>query len=411
MKQKLLLFGTAIALLTACSTEDELAVQEEPVAITNNSEEEKEELLGDLFVADSDVPILFDIDNTTRGSVSSDPFTTDSVGVFCLSRKAIEGTSPKADWGQTGSATANQLRIWKKNVRAKIIKQEGDEYSKLRWDDGKDEHFYPSTDVSLKYAYTFVGYHPYSDLISYSPTALSAEFNIDGNDDVITAVTEIPDEAAENGFSAFYYKNGGTKLPHFQFKHRLSKLNFSARLKEGTSGLFVVDSIWIEEIPSTIKVDLASLDKTSGVVTEESSLVIATSTLSTFWLRENDDTSIRNTQYELTNTLQPIGDCILIPPINTSSFTGTDERKLERYNKYSTLKIFIRLKDADNQIYDLKTTVAPPENGWKQGKKYPINIEVNPTTPTNFEMIATARLGDWESDAEADWNSINYQAQ
>jgi len=399
MKKNLLFVGFATAMMVACSTvDDELLTQQTAL---QEEDEEYELSLKNLYVAESDVPITFSIDKNskTRASVSESPFIADEVGIFCVSRKPIDGVSAKANWAQTGSATANKLRIWQKNTPATIVKKEGSDDSELKWADGVEEHFYPAPDVSLKYGYSFIGYHPYTDTLRYNTSSIQAVFFLDGNDDIITSVTEAPTDGNDTGFSAAYFKTeGGTKKPHFTFDHRMSRLDFTVCLKAGSGvgNIFTVDSLWIERVPNSIIVTLATLNTTDNTVLPSTAITIATSWTGTYWLRESDDSSIRKGNYELSETPLAIGDCIMIPPIQEACFSSVD-----KYNQFKTLNVRVRLRDADRQIYTLKTTVAPPTNGWKQGKRYPINIVANPVNPTDFEMEATARIQPWTDDADA----------
>ena len=428
MKKQLFICGFAALLFTACSSDESEELFNAIVEQADETESEDEELMAETVVGDSDVPITFDFERTaTRGSISTDPFSCDSVGVFCFARQPIEDNSYEASWNKVGSANIQKARRWIDNAMVNIMAAgaSGDDAGGVMvWNDGYD-HFYPSLESSFKYAYTFMAYHPWTDSVYYVKNTIYIILkNLDGHQDVVTSVAASPVDGNGTGFSAQYYrKEGGTALPHFDFKHRMSKLNFQIKLKSGTDATrgFFVDSVWIPKLPNVMRVRLANLGA-GGTVEEPTMVTIfprmttdagTVETLGNYWLREKDNSSIRKNEYTFryANQFLPVGDGIMIPPMQESLMDGTAADRKRYYTTYATLTVYIRLKDADEGIYEFKATVAPPTDGWQQGKQYPVKIVVSPPEiPTNVPLAATARIAEWSLDGSddrpADYESV-----
>jgi len=386
MRKHWFVFGMAVALLAACSSEDELA-QEQTLDIENL----------DINALDSDVPIVFGHiggeAGVTRGSIDADAFEADNVGIFMLSRKNLT-SSLGTNWANNSTnAVYNKLRIWQNNTKAKIVRVTGSgvEYSKITWNDDKEEHFYPSVQTFL---YDFVSYAPRTDSIEYDTNSVYAVIDLDGSQDVIHSHAEAPSVSPELAYSSNYFKDvAGAEYPHFNYEHKLAALKFKVRLKGdyASVGTYVIDSIYLENVPSRVRLFVAhrggpnaALDGATGNIYS----IDATDQRRNFYLLENDDTSIADGNYELTSEFQPVGDAIMIPP-----FAKT--------NANSTLKLRIVIRDLeDNSRYSPSNaiTLAAPEGGWQSGKSY--NIKVTLTDPV--KVVAKARLDDYVEGEEYD---------
>lgn len=407
MKQKLILLGIAFALLTACSSEEETAT-----AVVN-PEEEGEVI--DIPVEMSDIPIVFGLSNgTTRSAFEGDELACGNIGIFCLARQGIDGTSNNGiTWNNTSaSSTNNQLARWLNNEPAEIVWT--GTASILQWMNGEtgndDNHFYPSAASTYKYAYTFAAYHPRlaEEHIDFTASSIYLNFTeLDGSQDVFTSVTEPPTDqvAGKEGFSASYYRNGGTETPFFNLKHRLSKIIVNIKLNDTyTGGNLWVDSVYITSLPDSVRIPFLSITKATGVISESSTVYVHCTRTKTYFLRDLNDKSLRKNSenYLLTTSLQQIGDCILIPPMQSSNmkYNGAKWSNATAKTAMMTLKVRVRLKDIEGNYYVYGTSVAPPTNGWKQGKAYNVNLSITPKGATNIAMAAEAQLIGWEPDTD-----------
>lgn len=402
MKKSLILYACTIALFFGCSADEPLTqdfvLPDDPMDVPEG-----------LVIENGPVPIEFSIgtgrlETRSPGSVDAGDMNCKDLGVFCLSRKPINGTSIAVRWDQAGNPVANLARVWINNAKARMKSKNGGG-AELLWDDGVQEHFYPASNSVYDFAYGFAVYHPITDTLRYGTNLISGVFEIDGNTDIFSGVVSAP-AAAGTGFSTDYYRvEGGTVKPSVAIRHRLTRLNIKIRLENASSDSkgFVVDSVWIPNMPSILVVPLVQYNATTKDVENPSGsnrIAIATGTSAKFKslvLREQDGTSIRKNGYQVTHNPMalPIGDGIMIPPVNPTSITNT-----EKYNLYSTFKVYTRLIDADGGVYTFKTTIPPPNNGgkgWLEGSEYPINIVVNPTTPTDIGIASSATMMNWDN--------------
>lgn len=399
MKKSLILYACTIALFFGCSADEPLTqdfvLPDDPMDVPEG-----------LVIENGPVPIEFSIgtgrlETRSPGSVDAGDMNCKDLGVFCLSRKPINGSSLGVRWDQTGNPLANLARVWINNAKARMKSKNGGG-AELLWDDGVKEHFYPASNSTYDFAYGFAVYHPLTDTLRYGIHLISGVFEIDGNTDIFSGVVGAP-AVSGTGFSTDYYRvEGGTVKPSVTIKHRLTKLNIKIRLENASSNSkgFVVDSVWIPDMPSVLVIPLVQFNSTTMDVENPTySTAISTSSdnFRTLTLREHDGTSIRDNSYQVTNQYPalPIGDGIMIPPINPTTITNSS-----KYNLYSTFKVYTRLIDADGGVYTFKTTIPPPNNGgqgWLEGSEYPINIVVNPTTPTDIGIASSASMMNWDN--------------
>ncbi len=402
----------AAAFFVACTSNEEIAESR------GGSGQDAIEI--DVPVSLSDVPITFGaVGGVTRSSITADEMECKDLGIYCLARKGIDGTADKnLQWNMSSASTTNnQLCRWLTNEPAEIVWT--GTASRLRWkneEEGADEHFYPSATSSYKYAYTFAAYHPMisDEHIEIATNSIYLNFtNLDGSQDVFTSVTEAPTDEATvgiEGYGAAYFRNGGTKTPFFNLKHRLSQLIFNLKLNDTYTGDELwVDSIYITSLPDSVRIPLITFTKeqttpVTVTINEPNYLYVHCTKTKTYYLRDFNDESLRKNyeNYKLTTSSQQIGDCIMIPPMQPGymKYNGVRWTNATAKQNLMTLKIRVRLRDIENNYYVYAASVAPPENGWKQGKKYNINLTITPKGATNIAMAAEAQLIDWEDDTD-----------
>ena len=402
--KKLFFLGMTLTMMVACTSEtDELSLFDGEPAIDV-----------DVPIMLSDIPIEFStsLDATTRAAIESEEFNATDFGVFCLARKGIDGTSNNGlNWDNSSTSSANnRLCRYLFNEPASVT-WDGSK-SVMTWLDGQDGahcYYYPGTGESYKYAYTFAAYRPMlsEENIQVNSNVIYLFFSgLDGSQDIMTAVTEEPDDqvAGKEGFSASYYKNGGQKKPYFDFKHRMSKLTFNVKLNSSYTGQQLwVDSLWIISVPDSIRLTLVTATKTAGTVDESSAVRILYGHYGTYFMRNSDDSYMSTTPdaYPLSTTNLELGS-MLIPPMQKNIFYdgSTKISNANTTTNLMTLKVRIRLKDVEGNFYVYGASVAPPAKGWVASKSYPINLTLTPTGANTFSIRAEAGLADWEGNTD-----------
>ena len=390
------MYGMAAALLAGCSSTDDDVLSPEASSEDINAAVDVSKLM-------SDVPIEFgtfggDAYNMTRGSFDETiDRTIEDVRVFCLARKTIKtGVTEKRPitWsGQSPTPEYNILGVWQNNVKARIEPTDNLNRGQLTWDDPTEPHFYPS---KAWYSYAFVAYHPSADTIEYNSSNIKLTFKFDGDEDVLIAKANDPTDKNELAYSSFYFKEvAKPDKPFFAFKHLAAKLVFTFQLKKDESNInesninLYVDSVAIKGFPNEAYTRIYRNDAT-GEVTVAPVLYISypSSRQGDYWLREQDDSSIRilASKYRITKD-EPVvvGDGIMIPPVPAGS-------------SYSTPKLWVWLKDDSGNIYTSgqAITVPCPDDGWIGGKQYNINVKLN----SLVNMSAEARVTGWSEISE-----------
>lgn len=377
MKKPLFILGIAAFLLIGCSNEEDLAN-----AWTDENTEE-------LFLEDlsSNAPIVFGSvsgNATTRGSVTSEGFAANDIGIFCLSRAVLKNGKTMS-WSKTGDTIFNKLNVWQDNVSANIVPIDSST-SRVEWTHPMEDHFYPAPTAAW-YAYDFYAYYPRTDSIVYHQQSVWAMIELDGTQDVIHAKATAAENDTEGvGYSYAYFKNNASaENPHFNFTHKLARLNFKIKLKDDLpdSAKVHVDSLVIENYLNRVYLVVASTNPTNIGSCE----IPAYSHKGNFILREKDNSSISgkkdgsNYKYELSTTPISVGDCLMIPPLPKSDSS-------------SKLNIKVFLKDKKGSIYTPTSPLAleAPADGWQSGKSYDINI----TLKDPIKVVSTAKSTDWE---------------
>ena len=341
----------------------------------------------DLDALNSDVPITFGVidgEATTRATVQSEELKANGIGVFMLARMKRSTWSP--NW-LSDNVVNRRLNIWLDNVSANIVYEDAVHLSKFEWADNKQQHFYPSLQ---RYSYEFVGYYPRTENIEYTTMtgttfqAIYAYIDIDGSTDVMYAHAVTPADKPK-AFSSEYYKDEPTAdPPHFQFSHKLARMQFKVRLTSdaATVGNYYVDSVYLENMSYKTKLQVAykgsnQTDGSAPINGGQLYSVDASTAKKNFYLKTINDTSIADENYLLTDEPQPIGDAIMFFPCN------------------NTLSLRVVIRDDNGSRYSPTNAipVTPPSGGWQAGVTYPISIKL--TDPV--KVHASASLLDYTS--------------
>ena len=427
MKKYLFIIGMTAVMFAACSSNDELLTQK--VADEEAVDEENmsyEHLMGTTPIefAGVDVGVLVDItvEEETRGTAAATIPENQQLGIFCLSYKKLDDALGESFLNWADGATYKTLNRWQDNAKAHIENLTSGGHGVMCWDDRNTPHYYPKLDY---FAYQFAAYQPYTDIIQCKGSTITAWIPIDGDDDIMYAVSEGPrngvvtDELAAYAYGNHYFSEvaedgeiTADHKPYFSFSHLLSKLVFNVKLKDGasTSGhTFRVDSISIRNLVNIARVTVATKDGSSSIANglincfgdiNSSSIPDdvranlqergVTTGKTNFWLREKDGSSIRDLmegnayKYELTNSFKTIGGGIFIP---TSS---------------GTLKLDVFLCNEDGHLSTSSSpiTVNVPTGGWQKGKYYNINITLTP--PKYFMDDTRGKVSQWEGGADVE---------
>ena len=258
MNKYLFIFGfVGTALFTACSTSDDLSIEDSSAV-----DKAKETAL--IFEAgqNSEVPITLGIgqsrgmtrtpigdesDNPTSGPVA---FTTSEsgryLGVFCLATGTQTGVSGIPDnikrnyWTDDDQGQLEGLLVRLNNAPAKV------DGSGVQFLDADDLLLETPTETPRKYyypvmdwmKYNFYAYYPYNpkdnnvNLIFESARRLRMEYEIDGSQDLIWGMANLP---TSDAFCAKYFRdNNPAEIPQFSFEHKLVQFKFL--VKKANSG-------------------------------------------------------------------------------------------------------------------------------------------------------------------------------
>ena len=381
----------------------------------------------------SDVPIEFapvemadmqwgvEAVETRGGSVDDLDFTVDNVGIFCLAKKKLADGPMNPVWNGANK-TYKAYHVWEDNVQVSIKAMEGNK-GIISWD--KDEpfrlHYYPS---QAWYTYGFMAYYPWTNCLVRENKSIKAFFKVDGNDDVLYAMTTGPEntfgiDAVDTlAFSKQYYDEIRTRglsfegtYPKLEFRRLMSRLDFYFCLNSAPSENIHVDKVEFNNFPSVMEVPLASVNNTTGVMSNNISatpyvlnqsnlnkikinstdlLVDAYPEMSPcfdhFELCEKGETPISGIKvgsdykYNLTTEIKKVGDCILIPPVAKS-------------HSKANISLVITLCDDNGNKWKNKTAIllTCPETGWMMGKRYDVHITLNaPSVAAAPRRVASA---------------------
>ena len=327
---------------------------------------------------------------TRGGSVDASNFEMDSVGIFCLSRTKLPAASKAVSWsGAYADENDNLHNVWSDNEMAHVVNVNGNK-GKIVWDNPNRLNYYPT---NAWYTYGFVAYRPWTQYIDYSKSYVHAYIPVDGNDDVLYAMAKpeaiFSDPEVNNlAYSKQYYDAISDKglsdqgaYPLFQFRHIMSRLDFSFCFNSAPNQNYHVDRVEFDGFINIVRLILAK--QSNGDIVEDLNKVYVTSAptskfpeltsfMGHFELREkgeetisglkNDDGSYK---YNLTTEMKKVGDCMLIPPVS-----GLPS---------ANIKLFVTLCDDNGNKYRNASAidVNAPASGWNMGSRYDIRIKFN----------------------------------
>ena len=407
-------------MFAACSGNEDVLTQDitDPVDETNAT---REELMGDVPIefAGVDVGMKMDVEveEGTRGVTATEIPETQQLGVFCLAYKKLDDALGISYLNWETGATYKALTRWQENAKAHV-QLNSENKGLLCWDERDTPCYYPK---SNKFAYEFVAYQPYTEAVEYQKSTITAWIPLDGDDDIMYAVSDKPrgvGELAANAYGSLFFDDVKTNMgvitldqkPYFRFRHLLSKLVFNVKLKAGasTSGhTFRVDRISLRNVGNIGRLTLATKD-TNGSSIENGAFscfydvngskvpeAVRPYLISkgaegrgTFWLREQDGTSISDLKdgddykYVLTTDPKTIGYGIFIP---TSA---------------GALKMDIVLCDENGKrtTSEEAIPISIPTGGWQAGSYYNINVSITP--PKYFMDETRGQVDNWEAGVE-----------
>ena len=422
MMKQLIIFGMGVAMISACSSSDDI-LQSENVQPAEKSTETfyddnvtREELMGNIPIDFSVIEGNAIVELTRGSSNVNGTFQSGTMGIYCIGAKKINSEANDPKMGGYTSSLWQILNLWLENVSAHIEPIANSNEGYIAWDNPDEKHYYPKKDW---YAYKFAAYHPRSEYIVRSETAVMAFIPVDGNDDVFTAIAEDPRvsidaESDAKAYSHQYFEAVGIDnitaehRPYYSFKHLTSRLKFKIKLSGDCERELHVDSICFSDFPNIMKVSLAKFDNGNLInhwnnydfvtnysdymppslkadlphktITVSGQSVDATVVNGHFWLRESDDSSIGekvNNSYKYvlnTSDYTDVGDCIMIPPVYKSHSKSTI--KLEVYLRDNYGNIFTTVQPISIAAPDVDPADPNDKGGWKGGKSYTVKVSI-----------------------------------
>ena len=410
-------------MFAACSSSEE-ALTQDATDVIDEENVGYEHLVGTTPIEFAGVTVgggaEFEVEEITRSNTTGVPENS-QIGVFCLAYKKLDSSLSDTyfSWSKGIGEKYNMLNLWQDNTKAHIeFGNNTPNSGVLYWDDPDVPHYYSKYDY---FAYQFAAYQPYTDAIQYAKSTIYAWIPLDGDDDVIYAVSDKPrnnvvtDELAAYSYGNHYFSEAAAlgditadHKPYFTFNHLLAQVNFDIKLKEGasTSGhTFRVDGIRVGNLINIVRLKVANKDAPTfedGALNYYSDVTSIPTNLQQkftdagytgrgyFYLREKDGSSISDAKtgnaytYELSTTKKTIGNGIFIPPLGT------------------TLKVEIFLCDEKGNRFTSSEPITvnkPSSAGWKAGKHYTIPITVTP--PKYFMDETRGTVVQWVNDTEA----------
>jgi hypothetical protein len=389
MKKYLFIIGMTAMMMASCSSDDGTSANVQNDGVDGL----------DITALNSDVPITFGVINgeasSTRGTILSDELKADNVGIFMLARSKRTTWAP--NW-LSDNEVNRRLNVWLDNVAANIVYEDAVHLSKFVWTDKTQEHFYPSVQ---RYSYDFIGYYPRSENIEYTTMSgtnyqvIHAFIDIDGSDDILYSHATLPANK-EKAYSSDYFKeDAAPETPHFQFSHKLARMQFKIRLTSDAAsvGNFYVDDIYLEDMSYKMKLQIAYKGplKSNGTVDINGGalyVVDAANEKKDFHLKTINNTAIADENYLLSDVAQPVGDAIMFFPSS------------------NTLSLRVILRDDNGSRYSPTNAIkiTAPEGGWKAGVTYPMSIKL----ADPVKVTATANLLDFDNSvAEREFEDTN----
>ncbi len=411
IRHTIYIYMVTVVVIVACSSNDDVLNG----ISTDEQQLKKEQMMSETpitFASAEFLDLQWETEDTleevTRGgSVDIFNFAMDSVGIFCLSRTQLADAPKNVSWsGAYPLEEQNLHNVWIKNEMAQIENINGSK-GKIVWNNTNLLNFYP---LNAWYTYGFVAYHPWTEYIEMGKTYVRAYIQVDGNDDVLYAMAKSPErqygDASVDGlaFSKQYYdaiNNNGLDdegaYPLFQFRHLMSRLDFSFYFKETPDRNFHVDKVEFDDFINLMSIMLARQSNGDMTETISDGKVYATSAptakfpaltsfMGHFELREKGETPISGImagseyKYNLSSEPKKVGDCILIPPV----------KNLPSAN----IELYVTLcDDAGNKYRNASAIkIAVPSSGWKMGARYNICIKFdnNPGSSSAPAMRAPA---------------------
>ena len=259
-----------IALLTACSSEDDLAASQELTP------EDEAAIIAEAG-RDSEIPIRlgFGSNNSNFSSVTRAPLESDDaglfstpadtyLGLFCLAQKPqvpVANPGPKAEANIAWNADASLLTyLMAANQPARVVKLEGasntignvttsQHVSEVQFLDPSDftqtkHYYYP---YGNWYNYYFYGYYPrQTSGVTIDAKKVTVAYTLDGTQDIIwgkampttSTPSANPESDIDRGFNAKYFRdkqdpstgeNLLEELPNLTLGHKLAQLRFYVR--------------------------------------------------------------------------------------------------------------------------------------------------------------------------------------
>lgn len=409
MKKILFFAAAAVAVMTSCSSSDDV-ITEGPAPIVNGLEEDETPQLIQLS-ANSGI-----LSTSTRGSGTVGDVTTanntwdgQDFNVYMFKRGTLKDTIYKNEIFYAGLASG--MNIDGKDIFNGIATASTDSISIIR---PKNDlvQYYPAKGAFDFYAYRLDSANYVSGTLNVPDTtatgdSLNVEFKIDGSQDIMVAyadtttadidaimtaanITADRDSAAARFFSA--YTSRKNIIPTLFFKHLLTRLTFQIipgtdEAVAATNGVRV-DSIKVMS-KTEGKLTIAPLDK-QGITNwaAEDSLSLKQRPAAGLDSLNLEDFAQYTLIGKTKGTAYPVGEALLVKPGETS-YQVSVFLSQEVKNSYSgTTAPANRL-----ERYEIPTVIELPGNAeFLAGKSYTVKITVNGLR----EIVLKAALDNWK---------------
>lgn len=255
------------------------------------------------------------------------------------------------------------------------------------------------------YNYYFYAYYPRVEDISEENNVVTANYSLDGSQDIITGYAMPPAAQADNGYCGNYFSDikraeGSlpfNKQPQLQLTHHLAQLRFFVCSEADPVGTFQVKGITLLSVPRDWALTVAdkanptntgTLTSTSTTTTSMPILTMAVDG-SNNMTSASDEAVFDGTTYKNLTTTPVIAGYAMVPTTQMISDANNDLNR-----EFSTsYQVQLTIKSGDTESTQTRT-ITTPTGGFQPGKVYNVIIRaVQETSSTPLSSVTTAHLG------------------
>lgn len=249
----------------------------------------------------------------------------------------------------------------------------------------KGSYKYPTNNW---YNYYFYAYYPRVENITEENNVVTANFELDGSQDIITGYATPPALQLNNGYCTKYFSelnraNGefqfGTQ-PQLQLTHHLAQLRFFVCSEDDPDGTFQVKGITLLDMPKEWALTIADKSNVNNTGTL-TSLSATTTTMPVRTMEVDGSNNVTSTSdvpffdgntYKNLTTTPAIAGYAMVP--TTAMITDANTLLNREFSTTCTVQLIIKSGDVE---FPLTRTITTPTGGFVSGKVYNVIIKID----------------------------------